>query len=355
MPSDSTPHAADVPATVEPEPSAVIGTEDPDPETARVAGVAPGESYAAAYQWLDRQLRPAADRVDLTSHGGGLRRDGTLPADSAEELADGLATMAEAADHASPAGLLGEFAARSFTYGRAVAERSRRLDELAELLVRATRRLEDVDDRRDRAGVLVTLGDRLAATGQLLYDRYGEAVPRDDQTDQLAAELPVRPDPTSPRRIARLLAAYDRLYPSAPDGGTLAAVPTAAVEELHEAREQLALAVCTVSYARWDGADDCWPLSVSYPVEFARPSPAAELQSLAEYEPHGLRVDARAFDDRLADRITRLRDGRYLTRFRRVGWLYVRSVARLAGEPVPAADSLGELVDRIRLPERLDE
>ena len=342
----------DVPATVEPEPSAVIDTTDPDPETARVAGVPPGEDHAAVYEWLEHQLQPAADRIDITDHGGNLRD--LLPEEPATELADGLETMTVAAGHETPAGLLGEFAARTFTYGRAVAERSRRLDELAELVARAVGRLETVEDRRDRAGVLVTLGDRLAAIGALLYDRYGDAVPG---AEPAAETLPVRPDPSNARRTARVLAAYDGLYPSAPEGGTLAAVPSGTVTELTDARERLTLAVVTVSYARWDGSADCWPLSVAYPVEFARPSPAAELTSLAEYEPHGLLVDSRAFDSRLSDRITRLRDGRYLRRFRAAGWRYLRGVARLADQSVPAADSLAEAVRAVapKLPQTVGD
>lgn len=359
-PNDDSPAVTDVPATVEPEPAEIVTTDEPDPATARVAGVEPGDPHAEVYDWLSSQFEPAAEVIDVASHGGSLVRAGLLPASADEELTDGLATMSGAAGHETPAELLSEFAARRFTYGRTVAERSQRLDELSDVLGRTARRLRDQTDRRDRAAVLVTLGDRLAALAVLLYDRYGDAAPTDAKSDDLPGRPDprnARPNPRNPRRVARLLASADRLYPSPPEGGTLAAVPTAAVDELVGARQSLAVAVTTVAYARWDAPDGAWPLQFGYPVEFARPSPAAEIAALADYEPHGLWVDARAFDRALADRITRLRDGRYLARFRRIGRLYVRTLARLAGVSVPDDGSLADLVraSRAELPTRLGE
>lgn len=350
MGGESTP-ASDLPIAIEPEPAEIVATDDPDPATARVAGVPLGEPHETIHDWLATQLAPAADEIDLHTHGGSLRRAGLLPDANHEEVRDGLATMADAAG-ATPRETLSEFAARRFTYGRAVAERTRRLDQLAESLERAASRLVGSDAARDRAAVLVTLGDRLAATGASLFDRYADATPGDPPTD----DLPRDPDPRDARELARTVAAYDRTFPSPPEGGTLTAVPTGTTAELTAARESLAYAAVTVAYARWDGGG-WWPLEFPYRIAFARESPAARMDRLPAYEPHGLWVDARAFDGALADRVTRLRDGRYLARFRRVARLYVVECLRLAGRSPPEASDVATLVGRVAdsLPRRLGD
>ncbi|MEZ3143129.1 hypothetical protein [Halobaculum sp. MBLA0143] len=311
-------------------PTAAV-TDETDPATARVMGVELADDFGLAFGYLDDLFEPAADRINLATHGERFQHSTVMDDDVLADLNRSLGAMGTFPEpYDTAADLLAEYVARKYTLGRRVYDTVDRLaDEIAECRDTLTR-MKRQETKTETRAVMIPYGDHLLELGAFLYQRYETTDPSAVDDDR----LPAFPNPQRADLVVSVLSAYDEVLPDAVDAGDRLTPLSGPLDTVADARLALSTAAVAVAYARWDASvDGSWPLPVGqFDVAFDEPSPETGMESLTEYTTEGIRIDSRAFDGRLAEVDGEFRDGTYLGQFRSLAGRYVRTARRVAGE-----------------------
>jgi hypothetical protein len=305
-------------------------TDETDPATARVMGVDLTDEYDLAHDWLDSQLRPAAERITLKSVGDGVQHSAAIDDEMRSELDRGLSAMGTFPDdYDTPADMLGEFAARKYSLARWVTDRLRQFDAAFKQCKRTLTRYARQDTRQEKEAVVLPLGRQLLALGVYLYGQYDTGQPSTLDDDQ----LPAKPNAGRIDAVRTVLIAYHEALPPTDAAGDHVQPPPEPLDGIAEARQELAVVAVTVAYARWEATvEDAWPFEWDrYPVTFDDASPQTGMVSLTEYTTEGIRNDVRGFDDTLSEIGERLCDGTYLKWYRSVANRYLEALQQLGG------------------------
>jgi len=311
-------------------PTAAV-TDETDPATARVMGTQLTSDFSLAYGYLDDLFEPAAEEINLATHGERFQHSTVVDDDVLADLNRSLGAMETFPEpYETPADLLAEYVARKYTLGRRVYDDLDRLDDEIGDCRDTLDRLENQETETEVRAVMIPFGDHLSKLGAYFYQRYqtGDPSAVDD------ARLPAFPNPQRADLVVRVLSAYDEVLPEAGSvDGRLEPLP-GPLDTIGDARLAFAVAAVAVAYARWDASvDGSWPLPVgSFDVAFDEPSPETGMESLSEYTTEGIRIDSRAFDGRLATADNRFREGVYLRQFRSLATRYVKTARRVAGD-----------------------
>lgn len=311
-------------------PTAAV-TDETDPATARVMGAELEDDFGLAYGYLDDLFGPAADRINLKTHGERFQHSTVMDDDVLADLNRSLAAMETfPAPYETPADLLAEYVARKYTLGRRVYDTVNRLaDEFVDCRDTLTRMSRQETETETRA-VMIPFGDHLLKLGAFLYQRYETTTPSAVDDDR----LPAFPNPQRADLVVSVLSAYDEILPDAETADDRLRPLPGPLDAVADARLALSTAAVAVAYARWDASvDGSWPLPVGqFDVTFDEASPETGMESLTEYTTEGIRIDSRAFDDRLAETDGKFRDGTYLGQFRSLAGRYVRTARRVASQ-----------------------
>lgn len=311
-------------------PTAAV-TDETDPATARVTGATLTDDFALAYGYLDDLFGPAAEQINLETHGERFQHSTVMDEDVLADLNRSLGAMGTfPAPYETPADLLGEYVARKYALGRHVYDSVNRLaDEIDDCRSTLTRLKRQTTETEVRA-VMIPFGDHLLKLGAYLYQRYQTTDPSEVDDER----LPAFPNPQRADLVVTVLSAYDEVLPDSEAAADRLEPLPGPLDTIGDARRAFAVAAVAVAYARWDASvDGSWPLPVGqFDVLFDEPSPETGMESLSEYTTEGIRIDSRAFDSRLAKVDGRFRGGTYLDQFRSLANRYVKTARRVAGD-----------------------